>query len=653
VFQVMRYVVLFGCILGVGIGCGGGNSGNSATSSAQSASTFLPAKQFTGEGQTYSEWGDELERLLPVLHEELEGSLYFRDTNTYVQLQAKRGFAIPLRTTGITTWVSHDGALIATVLDGSSSTTKYLDIFGPDGLSVGGFDLFSTTYGYPKTSPDGRFIAIGMRPGYDRYEPVGLYIFDRRGNVVRRFEEDKSANLYYNDWEWTPDGRLLLAVSRSVLVLEDIRNGSPTRVRQFIKQVPGHLAASPDSTQIAFSLRDEDSNEKGRQLYLMGINGTGLRSIATYEGGLDSPAWSPDGLRLAFKVAQPQHDTCTAIYILPATARDLDFNTQDLSVAVPLQRLNTLKESSDACATSMLIWRPSQPLMPSRSGTLPEGSGANSGLSGTMLYQTYSGLEALDMMTGQVTTAKLPNIWGSPHASLTGSEVLVVHRRAASGHSNHEQISILGIDGTTLNSFELHTSTLSQPRLSADGRRIALTWNPLSSPANPGQSVGVTDRRGNEIISHPGYDLPEWLPDGRLLMIKDRQVYVTDHSLRNPKRLFSLTNVPSRMSASPDGTRLAFNMVGRTWVINIDGSEMKQLTDRAVGLPTWSPDSQHLAVTLRTNDYCTHIYVIPTDGERIRILDDVLPGTALLVRRRYETGQLIDSTCPQSALSWY
>ena len=56
-------------------------------------------------------------------------------------------------------------------------------------------------------------------------------------------------------------------------------------------------AWSPDSTRIVFS-----SNQDGEvfELYTVGIDRKGLRSVTPTAGDMFEPAWSPDGSLIAF-----------------------------------------------------------------------------------------------------------------------------------------------------------------------------------------------------------------------------------------------------------------------------------------------------------------------------------------------------------------
>jgi Tol biopolymer transport system component len=58
---------------------------------------------------------------------------------------------------------------------------------------------------------------------------------------------------------------------------------------------------SPDGTQLAFTRHSECGEDCGKdELYVVNADGSNLHQIATPEPTVESPAWSPDGQRIAF-----------------------------------------------------------------------------------------------------------------------------------------------------------------------------------------------------------------------------------------------------------------------------------------------------------------------------------------------------------------
>ncbi|AHG87851.1 WD40-like beta Propeller containing protein [Gemmatirosa kalamazoonensis] len=119
-----------------------------------------------------------------------------------------------------------------------------------------------------------------------------------------------------------------------------------------------------------------------------------------------------------------------------------------------------------------------------------------------------------------------------------------------------------------------------------------------------GSFVIVRDRRGAELARYEGFYDPEWMPDGRLLMMgsgcRNAGVWVTDAALRGPSRVDGgqVATPASAPVVSPDGRRLAFVWNQQLWAMPLVGRpELTQLTrlGKSVTAGAWSPDGQSMA----------------------------------------------------------
>lgn len=119
--------------------------------------------------------------------------------------------------------------------------------------------------------------------------------------------------------------------------------------------------------------------------------------------------------------------------------------------------------------------------------------------------------------------------------------------------------------------------------------------------------VAVRDRKGSEVARFEGYYYPDWLPDGRLLMLgsacRGAGVWISDQSLGTPARMDGeQIATPARYPAvSPDGRRVALTWNNQVWTLTLDGkAELTQVTraEKPVASAAWSPDGTALAVLL-------------------------------------------------------
>ncbi|MGQ0647733.1 MAG: amidohydrolase family protein [Gemmatimonadaceae bacterium] len=145
---------------------------------------------------------------------------------------------------------------------------------------------------------------------------------------------------------------------------------------------------------------------------------------------------------------------------------------------------------------------------------------------------------------------------------------------------------------------------------------------------------------GGKVLRHfPGY---AWSADGRSLYLsqggKLRRVDVATggvttipFSARVQRTISELANTQTRepddpfsvrftrwQSASPDGRRLAFQAVGRVWVMDLPNGTPRRLTSAAFVpfeyAPAWSPDGQWIAFTSWEDTVSGHLWKVRSSG---------------------------------------
>lgn len=143
----------------------------------------------------------------------------------------------------------------------------------------------------PALSPDGGRVAYYLH-AYPNF--VGVVVRSRQGQELARYDFKKSP-------VWLPDGQLLLAENAGYeghapalyLIGQDLKA---------LRKLPVNIddlsepALSPDGGKIAFISNGD--------VWVVKIDGSGLKQRTSTDEGESAPVWSPDGLSLAFTVDQ-------------------------------------------------------------------------------------------------------------------------------------------------------------------------------------------------------------------------------------------------------------------------------------------------------------------------------------------------------------
>jgi len=180
-------------------------------------------------------------------------------------------------------------------------------------------------------------------------------------------------------------------------------------------------------------------------------------------------------------------------------------------------------------------------------------------------------------------------------------------------------------DGSSLESLsKAADGTFSASRWCPDGTKMAALNSSKVGIVVPG--AGVVRRLGS------GYSIPRWSPDGTRILYRgaDARLHVISADGSGD---FDLTQniaplVPhGGYSWSPDGRRVAYCTLnanniwtGRTWVVNVDGSNRKLIVNSNSLFPSWSPDGSKIAFLgyAWPNGIC----IVDPDGNNLNILSD-------------------------------
>ena len=109
----------------------------------------------------------------------------------------------------------------------------------------------------------------------------------------------------------------------------------------------------------------------------------------------------------------------------------------------------------------------------------------------------------------------------------------------------------------------------------------------------------VFDMEGNLILEQKYAISGDWLPDGRLMLSAGNGLFLLDKNLENLQRIDNnqLGSAPYNIDVSPSGKQVVFEYNEQIWIMNTDGTNLKNLlvNSKTLKYPTWSPDEQYIA----------------------------------------------------------
>ena len=225
---------------------------------------------------------------------------------------------------------------IAFVSPGGSGPEDRIYTVAPDGSDLR--QLVDTHAQYPTWSPDGSKIAfddgstIAIR---DWSTAQGhIYIVNADGTELTRATSGDGAEFTP---AWSPDGTHIAVTATGqagsapgIFILE-VATGAmrPVTANPYAGYLDKEPDYSPDGTQIVF-VRDRRLVEAGASrdreaLFIVNVDGSGLRQLTPWGDGAGTPSWSPDGSVVVFRgsiVGQPP-DGPSQIFVVGADGRGM------------------------------------------------------------------------------------------------------------------------------------------------------------------------------------------------------------------------------------------------------------------------------------------------------------------------------------------
>jgi Tol biopolymer transport system component len=199
--------------------------------------------------------------------------------------------------------LSPDGAWLA--MNGERSGFEHLILARADGS-----DLREITYytedGQPAWSPDGNKLAFGSFRAGDKQ--ARIYIIDQvpfqGGKVDARTLNHGRDDVRGQMPAWTSDGRIVYQACHVNSPIRECQGiglniisaaGGPQTPRELTDQL-GDSAPAVSGTRIAFM----SNRHENWEIYIMNLNGSGLRRLTNNAANDGLPTWSPDGKTIAF-----------------------------------------------------------------------------------------------------------------------------------------------------------------------------------------------------------------------------------------------------------------------------------------------------------------------------------------------------------------
>ena len=144
-------------------------------------------------------------------------------------------------------------------------------------------------------SPDGALLSFTRSPAFD-WTKASIWSVARDGTHLRRIARGQFGR-------WSPDGTRLALDSPTATSQGDIfivdADGANRRLVLASRELDQPADWSPDGRKILFTRYDSD--RPGSSVYVVNVDGTGLRKLARGLAG----TWSPDGTRIVYTTDFP------------------------------------------------------------------------------------------------------------------------------------------------------------------------------------------------------------------------------------------------------------------------------------------------------------------------------------------------------------